>query len=511
VVRTRTPVVIGRRAEYLARYPALAGWVEASGYHGAAIFPLIAGADAAAPVIGLLAFDFDREQEFSAEQLEFFEAVAGLCAQALDRATMYEAERRAREQGDAERRRLALVLDRLPVGVMVVDAGGALVHYNPASERVLGHPVVRAASVGEYASYQALHPDGRPYAPEDYPTARVLLRGEAVDQEPMRYVGADGSERTLSVSATGIPGPGGGLAYVVTALVDVTEREHARQEAEAANRAKAEFLATMSHELRTPLNAISGHVQLLEMGLHGPVTEAQRRVLGRVQHAQRHLLRLINDVLNYAKLEAGRVEYDVRPVRLAAVLDDLRPLIEPQMEAKGLVLVVDVDDAAREEVWADREKLQQVLLNLLSNAVKFTPVTQGDPPAPGRVVLDAPLRADGTTPPDACYLRVRDTGPGIPADKLQTVFEPFVQVDSSRTRASEGTGLGLAISRDLMLGMGGALRARSTPGAGASFTATLRRTRTREGDAVDRRARAERRQGQERRSERDRRAEGAAA
>jgi PAS domain S-box-containing protein len=241
------------------------------------------------------------------------------------------------------------------------------------------------------------------------------------------------------------------------------ELERARAEADRANRAKSEFLATMSHELRTPLNAIAGYVQLLEMGIHGAVTDAQHEALGRVARSQRHLLRLINDVLNLARIEAGRVEYAIEDVRLAELVAGVLPMVEPQLGAKSLRCDVDVpaDLVAR----ADREKLQQVLLNLLTNALKFT--------APGgRITVDAARRDER---PDTLFLRVADTGVGIPEDKLASVFEPFVQVDASHTRRNEGTGLGLAISRDLARGMGGDLRARSVPGQGSTFTLTLPR------------------------------------
>jgi signal transduction histidine kinase len=279
------------------------------------------------------------------------------------------------------------------------------------------------------------------------------------------------------------------------------DAERARAEAEEANRAKSEFLATMSHELRTPLNAIQGHVQLLELELHGPVTAQQRDAFGRIDRAQRHLLGLINDILSYARLEGGRVEYDVRAVPVADVVRDVTPMVEPQLVAKGLTFEVRLPDGGGDApvlVWADREKLAQILLNLLSNATKFTP-------AGGRVTVDLVDREDGSAPADQAFVRVRDTGVGIPRDKLEAIFEPFVQLRSAYSAGPSGTGLGLAISRDLARGMGGDLRARSAAGEGSTFTVALRRVVATTGAPTDRRTGEERRVDDERRRREDRR------
>jgi signal transduction histidine kinase len=248
------------------------------------------------------------------------------------------------------------------------------------------------------------------------------------------------------------------------------QAEQARADAEAANRAKSQFLATMSHELRTPLNAVGGYAELLELGVHGPVTAAQRTALGRIQRSQKHLLGLINEVLNYARLEAGRVRYDVGDVALGPALAGVEALVAPQVRAKGLALAVAPCDAGPDGrpllVRADAEKLGQILLNLLSNAVKFTD-------AGGRITVACRARHAGAGP--VVDVAVADTGVGIAADQLEHVFEPFVQVGRALNSPGEGTGLGLAISRDLARGMGGDLAAESAPGAGSTFTLTLPR------------------------------------
>jgi len=245
----------------------------------------------------------------------------------------------------------------------------------------------------------------------------------------------------------------------------IGEVEKARAAADAANRSKAEFLAVMSHELRTPLNSIGGYVDILDTGLRGPVNEGQRADLQRIKRSQQHLLGIINDILNFTRLEATEVQYDVIDVPVRALMTDLDAIVGSLARAKSLEYSCKLPTASV-YVYTDPDKLRQILVNLVSNSVKFTE-------AGGHISVRCTEKKDAVT------IEVQDTGRGIPPDKLDAVFEPFVQLDSGLTRTTEGTGLGLAISRGLARGMGGDLTARSELGVGSVFTLTLPLARVR--------------------------------
>ena len=233
--------------------------------------------------------------------------------------------------------------------------------------------------------------------------------------------------------------------------------------AESANHAKSAFLGTMSHELRTPLNAIGGYVDLILMGLRGPVTPAQEIDLGRIKKNQRHLLGLITDVLNLVRLGSGRVAYTIANVPVHDAVVSAAALVDALFTEKGLTCDLGVDDPDL-VVRADADKLQQIIINLLSNAIKFTPTG-------GRIDVDCHAVEE------VVHIRVMDTGIGIPAEKLGAIFDPFVQVKEGFAGRDTGIGLGLAISRDLARAMGGDLVVESEAGGGSRFTLALPRAR----------------------------------
>jgi PAS domain S-box-containing protein len=280
----------------------------------------------------------------------------------------------------------------------------------------------------------------------------------------------DGSRFWGNVVITAIYEPGGELVGFTKVTRDLSERRAAELKAiddarrvalaEAANKAKADFLASMSHELRTPLNAIGGFTDLLLAGVTGKLTDLQCDYVERIRRSQRHLLAIINDLLNFSRIEAGRVTYDMGPVSLRDVIVGVTTMIEGQASQRGLNLGVDVQQDV--QAYADQSKVEQIVLNLLSNAMKFTE-------------RGGSIAVSHFTEGELAGVRVMDTGVGIPEEQLESIFEPFVQVGRTFATSHEGVGLGLAISRDLARAMGGDLTATSSPDVGSTFELTLRR------------------------------------
>jgi PAS domain S-box-containing protein len=375
--------------------------------------------------------------------------------------------RRAEEAlRESEERFRLLVQSVRDYAIFMLDTTGHITTWNAGAQRIKGYAAEEI--VGKHFSIfytQEDLDDGKP--PREL---EIATRTGVYEEEGWR-VRKDGSHFWANVVITAVRKADGSLAGFAKVTRDLTDRraaqeraiEAARQAAasDEANRAKSQFLAAMSHELRTPLNAIGGYTDLLAMGVRGPVTEDQVEDLQRIKRSQQHLLGIINDILNFSRIEAGQVTYDLTAVPLAAVIDTVGHMILPQATGKGIKLEVR-DCPPTVVAWADRSKVEQVLLNLLSNAIKFT--------SEGRVELDCNWQD-----PEHVALTVTDTGIGIPADQLEVIFEPFVQVGRSLIHSHEGTGLGLAISRDLARAMGGDIVVTSVVNHGSQFRFTLPR------------------------------------
>ena len=361
-----------------------------------------------------------------------------------------------------------LLVDRVrDYAIFALDTTGHVLSWNEGAQRLKGWSANEI--IGRH--FSTFYPDYDIATGKPAWELKVAIREGRFEDEGWR-IRKDGSRMWANVIITALFDDDGTHVGFAKVTRDLTARRAAQEralaearratEAEVANRAKSEFLAVMSHALRTPLNAIGGYAELIAMGISGPVTEQQQEYLARIRSSQQHLLGIITDLLNFSRIEAGQVAYDLAPVSAQGIIDGVMPLIKPQADAKKIALSSECESPPL-LVQADGQKAEQIVLNLMSNSIKFTP--EG-----GRVRVQC--TEDGAF---VCFA-VEDSGIGVPADKLAAISEPFVQPGRTRTSQHEGTGLGLSISRDLARAMGGDVTVQSTPDVGSTFTLKLPRS-----------------------------------
>jgi signal transduction histidine kinase len=404
-------------------------------------------------VLGTFAMYYSEPREPTPDDIVLTETAALLAANIILRA-------RAMAEARIERERLYKVFMQAPAAISVLEGPEHVATVvNPLYRELIGNRDIIGRRMrdafpelidrGLLDVLDRVYSSGEPYSARE----RLLEFDRDGDGVPEEYYSDFVYQPLKDVSGR----PFG----IVVHAVDVTSQVRARQEiaaahaeAKRANKAKSEFLAAMSHDLRTPLNAIGGYADLAADGVFGPITEQQRNAMARIRRAGNHLLTLINDILNFAKVEAGRVHFEITDVPVSELVASAGAMIEVEAAAKGISLEVR-RGADRVRARVDRERTVQILTNLLTNAVKFTDA--------GSITVD--WQADDR----AVRVDVRDTGRGIPADRLDAVFEPFVQAGRSAEERQQGVGLGLAISRELARAMGGDVTVESEVAQGSTF------------------------------------------
>jgi PAS domain S-box-containing protein len=427
---------------------------------------------------------YSQPRRFPPALVAFAQALGAPAAAALRTAELFASLEAERRRAAREAVRFAAVLDQMADGVIVVDTAGRLERSNASAEELLGEELGDVPVEEWPVRFDLVSVEGRPLSPSDFPLMRAL-RGERVRRATFIVRSEWGTERHLSCSAGPIiteSGEPGGAAMVLRDVTDEhqyaemlrhTNRELRRQadvleqvnhQLREATKAKDQFLAVMSHELRTPINAIMGYSDLLDLGVKGPLNDDQRAMLSRVRETSRHLLGLINEVLDLAKIGAGRMDLVFVELDAVGIVERAAQQIMPLAAGKGLTLSMDEPPESKRPVLvrADETRLTQIIVNLLSNAVKFTTtgaVGVSVDCVGGRVVIS-----------------VADSGPGIPPDQIELIFEEFYQVEGGLSRASGGTGLGLAIARRFARLMNGDITVDSELGRGSVFTLTLQST-----------------------------------
>ena len=403
--------------------------------------------------IGTMNIDFAApDRVMTPPEIELAEVIGGAIAGALESSLLFNAEQRQRQYFEA-------LVNHIPTAVVNVDLEARIRSWNPAAEMMFGFTAAEALgqNIDTLLTSAAYRQEAVGYTQNSMKTPDLV-------QSITRRQRKDGTQ--VDVELLAVPLLLNGNSGAIAIYHDISELQRARHEAETANKAKSAFLATMSHEIRTPLNAIIGMTTLL---LDTALTSEQHNFSETIRASGEALLTIINDVLDFSKIEAGRLELEEQPFDLRECLESALDLFGARVAEKGIDVAYLLDPDVPQVIVSDAARLRQILLNLLSNALKFTET--------GEVVLA--VSAEKLPPhensPYLLHFSVRDTGIGIPSDRMDRLFQSFSQVDASTTRKYGGTGLGLAISKRLAELMGGSMRVESAgiPGQGATFHFTI--------------------------------------
>ena len=437
------------------------------------------GAESGCPV-GVLAVGHSAPGRFGAQEVARLEKIAELIAAFLSQRRAANRAMLAATRTEAERTRqgqFELMFNAMNEGVNVFDASGRIIGSNPASAEILG--LTRDQQFGRSVTdprWRTTRPDGSAFPPEELPVARTLRSGEIVRDVSMAIDPPDDRRRWISITTAPVRDPkSGAVEYVVSVFKDVTAQHDAEAQltvqnallgealgaAEKASRAKSDFIGVMSHELRTPMNALMSCALLLSQSRLDPV---QRRTLGVLEDASKQMLAVLNDLLDLAALSADKVRIVSEPVSLLRLIEDAAVIWAADVRAKGLSLSVIIDPALSAPRSADSARVLQIIGNLFANAVKFT--------EEGVISLQAwPERGPGGA--QCVVIEVEDTGPGVPAEAVDRIFQPFEQVDVSAKRRHGGLGLGLYIARRLAIAMGGDVELETESSRGSRFTVRI--------------------------------------